>query len=60
MNEITKTKLEAVAMLVYLLIAVIATAGAISTLEGIYIVAGVANLLCAAYSVYKKVINNAR
>ena len=59
MNETTKTKLEAVAMLVYLLIAAVTTAGAISTLEGIYIVAGIANLLCAGYSVYKKVINNA-
>ena len=59
MNEITKTKLEAVAMVVYLLIAVITTAVAISTLEGVYIVAGIANLLCAAYSVYKKVIKKA-
>ena len=60
MKEMMRTKLEAVAMLVYLLIATVTTAGAISTLEIIYIVAGVVNLICAAYAVYKKVINNAR
>lgn len=58
MKEITRKKLEAIAMLFYTLIATVATAGAISTMEVIYIVAGIINLLCAAYAVYKRVIDN--
>ena len=54
MTDIMKTKLRAVAFLLYIFIATVATAGAISTLEGIYIVAGILNIIAAAYIVYKK------
>ena len=55
MTEIMKTKLRAVAMLLYIFAAVVTSAGAISTLEGIYIAGGVCNLLCAAYVTYKEI-----
>lgn len=45
-------------MLLYLLIATVTTAGAISTLEEVYIITGIINLICAGYAVYKRVIDN--
>lgn len=58
MTDIMKTKLRAVAFLLYIFIATVATAGAISTLEGIYIVAGILNIIAAAYIVYKKILKS--
>ena len=59
MEELTRKKLEAVAMVIYLFIATVTTAGAISTMEVVHIIAGILNLVCAGLVVYKRVINNA-
>ena len=53
MKESLKTSFRAVLMLICLAFAIVASAGAFSTREGIYIVAGIGNLLAAIYVTYK-------
>ena len=55
MNESLKTSFKAVAMLICFAFAIVASAGAFSTKEGIYIVAGIGNLLAAIYVIYKRI-----
>ena len=55
MKDTLKTSFKAVAMLIYLAFAIVASSGAFSTREGIYIVAGIGNLLASLYVIYKYV-----
>ena len=57
MTEIMKTKLRAVAMLICLFFAIVASAGAFSTGEVIYIVAGIGNIICTAIAIYKTIMD---
>lgn len=53
MKDTLKTSFRAVLMLICLAFAMVASAGAFSTREGIYIVAGIGSLLTAIYVTYK-------
>lgn len=53
MKDTLKTSFRAVLMLICLAFAIVASAGAFSTREGIYIVAGIGNLITAIYVTYK-------
>ena len=55
MKDTLKTSFKAVAMLIYLAFAIVASSGAFSTREDIYIVAGIGNLLASLYVIYKYV-----
>lgn len=56
--ETLKKSLRAVAMVVCTTCAIIASAGSFATGEGIYIFAGIGNLLCTSYGIYKLIKNN--
>ena len=56
MKDTLKTSFRAVAMLICFAFAIVASAGAFSTKEGIYIVAGIGNLLTAIYVIYTNII----
>lgn len=53
MKDTLKTSFRAVLMLICLAFAIVASAGAFSTREGIYIVAGIGNIITAIYVTYK-------
>lgn len=58
MKESLKTSFKAVVMLLCLAFAIVASAGAFSTKEGIYIVAGIGNLIFAIYVIYTNIIKH--
>ena len=55
MKETEKQSMRAVAMLLCIFVAFVASAGAISTLEPIYVIRGILNALVTSWSVYKKI-----
>lgn len=55
MKDTLKTSFRAVVMLICFAFAIVSSAGAFSTKEGIYIVAGIGNLLAAIYVIYKRI-----
>lgn len=58
MTDTTKTKLQAIAMAIYSFVAIVASAGALSTKVDIYIIAGSLNLICAGLGIYKHIKTN--
>jgi hypothetical protein len=55
MKETEKQSMRAVAILLCIFVAFVASAGAISTLEPIYVICGILNALIAAWIIYKKI-----
>lgn len=58
MKESLKTSLKSVGLLLTLIIAIVASAGAISTGEVIYIVCGICNILVNVYANYRIIKGN--
>lgn len=56
--ETLKKSLRAVAMIACSFCAIVASAGAFSTGIGIYIAAGILNILCTGIGIYKTVKDN--
>lgn len=56
--ETLKKSLRAVAMIACSFCAIVASAGAFSTENVIYIVAGIGNLVCTGLGIYKTIKNN--
>lgn len=52
MKETLKTSLRAVALLLYLFVAILASAGAFSTGNAVYIIGGICNLIAAFIQIY--------
>ena len=52
MKETLKTSLKAVALLLYLFVAILASAGAFSTGNAVYIIGGICNLIAAFIQIY--------
>lgn len=52
MKETLKTSLRAVALLLYLFVAILASAGAFSTGDAVYIIGGICNLVAAFIQIY--------
>lgn len=57
MKENLKISLRAVALLVCLFISILSSAGAISTLEGIYVIGGILNIGITSYAIYRFIKN---
>lgn len=55
MKETEKQSMRAVAMLVCVFVSFVASAGAISTLEPIYVICGILNALLISWVTYKQI-----
>lgn len=58
MKDTEKTSLRAVALLLCVFVSLVASAGAISTLETIYVVCGIFNAIITAFGTYKIIKSN--
>lgn len=58
MKETLKTSLRAVALLLYLFVAILASAGAFSTGDAVYIIGGICNLIAASTVIYQIIRQN--
>lgn len=58
MKDTVKTSLRAVALLLWLFVTILASAGAFMAGEAIYVVGGILNILATAYCEYRIIINN--